>query len=245
MNTSKAKPHYKSKEMIEFANRVNHALDRMGFPSKYGGRQTLLGKQLAADQRGVGRWLEGKGYPSSENMRKLAEFVGEDKSYLRYGEGQSKHEKRQLSVTHRQGNVTFDGASPDASAIGFVPLVKLTDIEQILNTETKGRIPSPPVGGVVTDGSSQVEGSSMTRPESPSYPNGSYIYWRRALDASIGDHVIAKLGDGSIVFRELDSDGSSRVLKPLNGQYPMITCAFSIIAVITGKYEPVLNIKPS
>lgn len=229
----------KEQLQAEFSDRLNAALDHINFNKHGAGRQTELAQALGVDSSATRKWLTGKGYPGSKNLQRLADFTGESKAFLRYAEGQSRHaHKGDKYVTPVTDNVNLSNLSAGPVLLGVVPLILLEDIGQPVDIEHSDNAPESPNDFGAESGASLVEGTSMTQDKHPSYPNGCYIYWRLAEDANVGERIVAKLPDGTNVFRELDKDGGKFALKPLNSQYPIITTEFTIVAVVTGKYEP-------
>jgi len=224
----------KQSRLKEFAKRLNDRLDAIGYPAKKFGRQTKLAQDLKADQKAVRRWLEGLGYPSDDNLRTLAEFVGVNPSTLKYGG--AKNELLETATINDSGIVLI---SSQTEAEKSVPLLDISEIgRSVRDTNKLKQWPAAPVEKL-DSGISKVEGTSMSSGTQTGYPHGTYIYWTKAGSASVGDHVIAELKNGDTVFRELDLDGSKRMLRPLNTQYPIITDPFKIIAIVTGRYQSV------
>jgi hypothetical protein len=86
---------------LEFAVRLNAALDLAGFPSGENGRQTALAKAMTAlghkvSQNGVRKWLIGESTPSIEKLPDLACIAQTTIDWLVTGVGIS-HKDNQLT----------------------------------------------------------------------------------------------------------------------------------------------------
>lgn len=227
----------KEKDLEDFASRLNERLDRMGYPLKSRGRQVQLAKDLNVDQKAVRRWLEGIGYPRDTNLKKLAAFISVSVSALKYDE-----------VDHIQKastmNIDSDMLQTDKTKASGknVPIFALYEINDALKDHSeRGHLPPVPLARDLKVGATLVEGTSMDDGTSQGYTHGNYIYWTLSKVGVTGDHVIAKLEDGTNIFRSLDKDSGRDVLRPLNPQYSIISTGFSIVAIVIGKYQPVAS----
>lgn len=72
-----------------FAERLNKALDYIGAPEKYSGRQTYLMQQFEISQQAARKWTEGEGTPGRNNLNALADLLQCDTDWLLRGVGVS------------------------------------------------------------------------------------------------------------------------------------------------------------
>ncbi|MHB8224388.1 hypothetical protein [Acidithiobacillus sp.] len=77
----------KDRARREFSERLNAALDAIGFPSKGKGRQDDLGKAMGVTQKGARKWLEGEALPAEENREKLVQLCRVSYEWLFRGQG--------------------------------------------------------------------------------------------------------------------------------------------------------------
>ena len=71
----------------DFSQRLNSALDEIGYPEKGEGRQVRLGKDMGVSQRGARKWLEGEVIPAMENAIALATLCRVHTEWLLSGRG--------------------------------------------------------------------------------------------------------------------------------------------------------------
>lgn len=219
-------------QLRAFSERLNALLDERGFPSKRHGRQTQLAKDLKCDQKAVRRWLEGLGYPRAGNINKLCEFLRCSESLLMYGQPLNSDKS---AISSHQFTVEDENLTPDTTYSTYVigaPIVDLADVAAIVCKLSKSDFVK------MQEFRSKIEGSAMVQDTAPTFPHGSIICWHAAETADTGQFVIAQNEEGAVIFRQLDHDGTRAVLRPLNNQYPVYTSEFKIIAIVTGKYEP-------
>jgi hypothetical protein len=72
----------------EFSNRLNSALDAIGYAPKGKGRQVQLSKDMGVSQKGARKWLEAEALPGMENLAALAVFCRVGSEWLLTGRGQ-------------------------------------------------------------------------------------------------------------------------------------------------------------
>ena len=77
----------RDEDRLAFSERLNQALDDVGFPKKGDGRQVKLAKLFGLNQKGVRKWLEGEGTPTFERTKKLAESLNVTVEWLMTGHG--------------------------------------------------------------------------------------------------------------------------------------------------------------
>lgn len=76
-----------SVEKQTFADRLNEALDEFGVPSKFEGRQVIVGRMFGVTQKGARKWLEGEGLPTLEKSIQIAKHLGVHVEWLLTGRG--------------------------------------------------------------------------------------------------------------------------------------------------------------
>lgn len=86
-----------------FARRLNQALDAAGYPPKGAGRQVALAKAMGISQKGVRKWLEGEGFPSTKRIQALAELLGVSFGWLISGKGSMQVEAQTQTTTAPTG----------------------------------------------------------------------------------------------------------------------------------------------
>ncbi len=75
------------KECMEFAQRLNQALDECPDAVPRIGRQRIVGKMFGVDQKGARKWLLGLGYPTLEKSIEIAERLNVATEWLLSGRG--------------------------------------------------------------------------------------------------------------------------------------------------------------
>lgn len=72
----------------------------------------------------------------------------------------------------------------------------------------------------------EVSGHSMTAPSGfrPSFPEGMLILVDPEVQVHSGDFCIAKMNGDEFTFKQFVHDSGQNFLRPLNPQYPLITC---------------------
>lgn len=72
-------------KLVAFANRLNEALDAIGFPAKGRGRQVELARLMDVSQKGARKWLEGEGLPTTDKQIALAALCRRSFEWLATG----------------------------------------------------------------------------------------------------------------------------------------------------------------
>lgn len=70
-----------------FAERLNTALTRAGFPRKGKGRQTAVAKAFKVSQASAAKWLYGENFPDTTRFLEIAETLGTTLEWLLHGTG--------------------------------------------------------------------------------------------------------------------------------------------------------------
>lgn len=84
----------------------------------------------------------------------------------------------------------------------------------------------------------RVQGDAMTAPSGLTYPEGCLIVvdpMRR--QPANGERVVARLADGSLVFRVFMEEAGQRWLRALNQGYPPMTDAFEVLGAVTWTFR--------
>jgi transcriptional regulator with XRE-family HTH domain len=101
-------------EKAAFALRLNEICDDMDVPPKGRGRQTVLKTVVDLSQNAVLKWLEGEGYPSLENARRLAVWANVHIEWLLSGRGPKRIGEYPISgIENGQQSASTHAASPD------------------------------------------------------------------------------------------------------------------------------------
>jgi len=98
----------------EFSNRLNLALDAIGFAPKGKGRQVQLAKALGVSQKGAAKWLEGETIPSMEHLAELAKLCRVYSEWLLTARGSMRFQEpsRQLSQETEQWALRMECLPP-------------------------------------------------------------------------------------------------------------------------------------
>lgn len=72
-------------EKLKFAERLNQALDYSGIPPKGKGRQIKVAEIFSVSQESVRKWLEGKSFPDTKRILKIAKKLNVDAQWLLTG----------------------------------------------------------------------------------------------------------------------------------------------------------------
>lgn len=93
---------------------------------------------------------------------------------------------------------------------------------------------APPVAYGENTFALKVEGDAMVSDGPRSYPHGAYIYVDpdAAQECQSGATVLARLGNGQVVFKILVVDAGKRFLKSLQRGYPIIEEPFDVLGKV-------------
>lgn len=135
-------------EKAAFSARLNKALDDIGIPHKYKGRQQALVRLMAEEgkkigQKGVRKWLESEAIPSMDNLISLARATRVSFEWLATGRGPMKLSS--LSDEAVEVARDYDALpSPDDKAFirGYMAGLKKTPLPPSPSIETGG-LPPP------------------------------------------------------------------------------------------------------
>lgn len=202
-------------DKIDFAKRLNSALDALGMPVR--GRPSKLKSMLrdAPSIVAIRKWLSGDGLPEVKRLGELSQIIGKSVQWLLTGEDSNLGEFADLA--------------------GLVPVISWVQAGAFCNNgdvplpqEVDEWIPSP-----VKVGSRayavRVKGDSMvSRDGGRSYPEGTVLIVDPDMTPDAGKRVVARIGDET-TFKELVRDAGQWFLKPLNPQYQMIPVTEEIV----------------
>lgn len=198
-------------DKMAFAERLNAALDEMGWPVR--GRIAQLKRTLRENlsEVSVGKWLKGEGLPEVKRLGELSRITGKSVQWLLTG------------TDAGDGNV-----EPQPFPVYQVPLIswvsagEFKDCGDIPSLEEAEEVTISPVRVSTRAYAVRVKGDSMVAPMGgKSYPDGTIIIVDPEVEPAPGKKVIARYGS-DMTFKELVMDSGSWWLKPLNPQYPLL-----------------------
>lgn len=226
---------------IEFANRLNKALDLNNVPPKGHGRQIAVAKMFHVSQKGARKWLEGESIPDTKRIPDIARRLKVTGEWLLTGMGSIKDESASFSVKLPAESLkdphallkieeVINGTAPGAKIKELVPLIDWKQaarwwtvkynlkIEEAIEWRgTTAKLGSFPLALRIKD-------DSMTNPAGfPSFPERCVVIFDTQLEAEPGKFVLAvKRKSEEPIFAQLVSIGSEKYLKPLNPRYPIV-----------------------
>ena len=77
-----------SSERNRFAQRLNDALDNIGFPKLGAGRQARLSELLDIPASNISHWLKGESFPRTSALIKLSDLTKTRSNWLLSGQGE-------------------------------------------------------------------------------------------------------------------------------------------------------------
>lgn len=224
---------HKLKDRDSYAARLHHAADKKGLPMR--GRGKILSDAIKVTPKAISKYLNDEAIPTSENGRKLADFLGVSFVWLQLGEEAIDREQELIPVP--------------SSNIKMVPLISwvqagefcLSDSPDFIADDTPYYACPNPKAGPRTF-ALMVRGDSMTNPNGQrSYPEGTIIFVDPDHAPKAGLRVIAGLEDGSCTFKELAENETGKLyLKALNPRYTINDHVqpAKICGVVIGSYTP-------
>lgn len=119
--------------------------------------------------------------------------------------------------------------------VNFVPLIDLSSVKTLLAGSLETQEKYMPTTKTVGANAFAIEllGDDMQNTSS-NFSEGSVVIFDPSQEPKSGDHVLARLSDSSIIFRQLKTAGGVHSLVPLNTQYPVTQVAeaeYEILAV--------------
>ena len=121
------------------------------------------------------------------------------------------------------------GSELTPTQVWFVPLLEWDNLGETMPITTMQYIPTTLALEPEEGFALRVRSDIMQGAGSPFAPEATVIFDRKRNWES-GDFVIADTGDG-FVFRQIMADGNQIFLKPINPQYPTITCQEPITVI--------------
>ncbi|MNZ02830.1 LexA repressor [compost metagenome] len=202
-------------DKIDFAKRLNDALEARGFSER--GRAGKLRGMLrdAPSIVAVRKWLTGENLPEVKRLGEISQIIGKSVQWMLTGEDSNLEEF--------------------SDQVGVVPVISWVQAGAFcsngdipLPEEVDERIPSPVrVGGRAY--AVRVKGDSMvSRDGGRSYPEGTVLIVDPDVGPEAGKRVVARIGDET-TFKELVRDAGQWFLKPLNPQYNMIPVTEEVV----------------
>lgn len=190
---------------IQFSNRLNKALDKIGAPQKGSGRQNFLAHLINVSQVSARNWLEGQGTPRIVKTIELANKLHTTSSWLMFGE---------------------DSEVP--SKLRSIPILGKVSAGNLMEmiASDKADCKSIYIDGSISENCFAliVDGDSMTNPNArKSFPKGSIIILDPNKQPESEDYiVVCNTIDNSSTFKKLAEDSGKKYLIPLNKSYPTI-----------------------
>lgn len=183
-----------------FANRLNLALDKEGFPPKNRGRIQLLAEMVGLTHRGASKWVNGEACPPAKKYAALAEKLNVREEWLRIGQDPMLAEDVQEFI---EDNVSI--TVPVYHVENFFSQTK-TPI-QIVNCNL------PTVGKLFAI---QLETEAM----SPRFPKDSIVIFDDKKQPQDGDFVLVNFNNyPAPIFRQLLIIGSTMYLNAHNPKF--------------------------
>jgi len=188
----------KMSSKLSFADRLKKARMNIGLTqAEVAKRSGLTRAAISQYELGIVKGLK------SENLIALSKTLGLDPEELATGAP---------SVT----------GSLKRADVSFVPLIDLSSVNILLagGLDTQEKY-MPTTSAVGDDGFAlELLGDDMQNNTS-NFSEGSVVIFDPSREPESGDHVLAKLSDNSIIFRQLKKAGALHSLVPLNSQYPV------------------------
>jgi SOS-response transcriptional repressor LexA len=188
-------------ENSSFADRLNFALDKEGFPPKNRGRIQLLAEMVGLTHRGASKWVNDETRPPAKKYAALAEKLNVREEWLKTGQGSVRAEETELVAAQRGGSVDV----PVYLAEDFYSHTKIST--QKVNSHL------PRVGNLF---GLQLETEAM----SPRFPKGAVIIFDDKKESQDGDFVFVEFDSyPAPIFRQLLVVGSSMYLNAHNPKF--------------------------
>jgi len=184
-----------------FADRLNLALDKEGFPPKNRGRIQLLAEMVGLTHRGASKWVNGESCPPSKKYSSLAKKLHVREEWLRTGQEPMLEEDEYLLYEQ-----------PITSNI--VPVYQPGDFFSPTKTPIQTvNCDLPKIGKLFAI---QLETEAM----SPRFPNGSVVIFDDKREAQDGDFILTSYDNyPAPIFRQLLIIGSIMYLNAHNPKF--------------------------
>ncbi|MGB6976452.1 MAG: S24 family peptidase [Gammaproteobacteria bacterium] len=184
-----------------FADRLNLALDKEGFPPKNRGRIQLLAEMVGLTHRGASKWINAETCPPTKKYASLAKKLNVKEEWLKTGQEPMLEES--IVEVGEQDGISI--------------IVPVYHVEDFLS-QTKAPIQTincnlPTVGKLFAI---QLETEAM----SPRFPKESIIIFDDEKQPKDGDFVFVDFDNYPVpLFRQLLITGSSRYLNAHNPKF--------------------------
>ncbi len=186
-----------------FAQRLNFALDKEGFPPKNRGRIQLLAEMVGLTHRGASKWINGETCPPAKKYPTLAKKLNVREAWLKDGQGAMCEEE--TPSTPNQDLLSNNNLVPVFQAEDFFSKTK-SPLQMIVCDVVK-------VGELFAI---QLETEAM----SPRFPKGSIVIFDDKKPAQDGDFVLVNFDSyPTPIFRQLLCMGSSLYLNAHNPKF--------------------------
>lgn len=205
-------------DKIDFAKRLNEALEAKGFPQH--GRATKL-RSLLRDppsRVAISKWLAGDSLPEVKRLGEISQIIGKSVQWMLTGEDSQEQ---------------ADGYSERPIMIPIVTWEQAAAIRpgDILSLDVDQRILSPVIVGANAY-AVRVKGDAMTsRDGGRSYPDGMVLIVDPDKLPESGNRVIARIAGDELTFKELVRDAGEWYLKPINPQYRTVPLSDETVIV--------------
>lgn len=184
-----------------FADRLNLALDKEGFPPKNRGRIQLLAEMVGLTHRGASKWVNGETCPPAKKYPALAKKLNVREKWLKTGQ-EPMLEEASTELEKQTGESIS------------VPVYKVEEFFSQTKTPIQTVNCNLPMIGKLF--SIQLETEAM----SPRFPKGSIIIFDDKKEATDGDFVLVDFDNyPAPIFRQLLIIGSSMYLNAHNPKF--------------------------
>jgi SOS-response transcriptional repressor LexA len=192
----------------DFADRLNLAMDKEGFPPKNKGRIQLLAEMVGLTHRGASKWVNGESRPPAGKYADLAKKLNIRLDWLKNGEGEMMEKKEVPSLfLHEQISI---------------PVYLIEDFGKIDKNLIQTIDCDLPIRG---EGFAiKLESDAM----SPRFPIGSIAIFDSGKTAQDGDFVLIKSSAYPLpILRQLLISGGINYLYAHNPKFDKLNLSFS------------------
>ena len=185
-----------------FAERLNIALDKEGFPPKHRGRIQLLAEMFGMSHRGASKWVSGETCPPAKKYAELAEKLHVKEAWLKTGQNPM------------QENDTRSRFVEDESNTVNVPVFHAEELF------SEKRQPIQTVSCNLSAEGLLFAVKLETEAMSPRFPRGTVAIFDNKKPPQDGDFVLVNYeGYPTPVFRQLLDTGSALYLHAHNPKF--------------------------
>lgn len=184
-----------------FADRLNFALDKEGFPPKNKGRIQLLAEMVGLTHRGASKWINGETCPPAKKYEHLAKKLNVREAWLKSG-----LEPMQDSINSLENN--------DSSNVMNVPIYLTRDFF------SESKEPMQTVSCNIPTIGSLFGIKLETEAMSPRFPKASLVIFDEKREAQDGDFVLISFDNyPAPIFRQLLIIGETTYLCAHNPKF--------------------------